>query len=105
MLLLPHGYCGAVQLRTRKGNLTFLPALTSIMRVVNATEREALILIGDTSTFSESEVFPAADYCQLVTRRGKITVGLSGKDNYIPETGFWKRLGELFLGGAKSHCT
>jgi hypothetical protein len=64
------------------------------MRIMNAKDNEALVLLGDAAG---KEVVAVADFCQLVTRRGKITVGISGVDNYVQETGFWKRLSEMFF--------
>ena len=75
-----------------------LPALASTVRTVNNTENEALILMGDTGALAPDASATVADYCQLVTHKGKITVGLSGMDNYVQEPGMWKRLGEFLAG-------
>jgi hypothetical protein len=70
------------------------------MRVLKSKDREALVLIGE-ANFSNQEHLPhsgAADYCQLTSRKGDVTVGLAEEDTYENESGFWKRVGQRLLG-------
>ena len=102
VVLLPRSFCGALQLRSPKGHLKFLPVLASSMRVMHATNEEALVLIGETSNAPSGSASPVADYCKLTSRHGKVVVGVSGEDKYMPEQGFWKWLGSM-VGYDHSH--
>ena len=64
---------------------------------MNSTEEETLVLMGDTGALG-SNPSVVADFCRLVSRKGQITVGLSGVDSYVQEPGMWKRLGEYLAG-------
>lgn len=92
MLFLPRTFCGVLQLNTRKGTLHFLPAITAMMKVMNESEHEALVLFGDQSSNESS----AADFCQLNSRHGKVIVGLSDIDKYEEQPGFWQKLKKIF---------
>lgn len=87
-----------IQLSTRRGNLQFLPAMAALMRILNHTDDEALVLIGNQS-LSKSNPYDtqALDFCQLNSSDGKLIVGLSGQDrHYEPKGGFWKNLESMF---------
>ena len=76
-----------------------MPVLSSASRLLKAKDREALILIGGDS-LSASANDLGTDFCQLESRRGKVIVGFSGEDKYIPpEVGIWQKLGEFMRGG------
>jgi hypothetical protein len=80
--------------------MKFLPTFSNHMRVMNSTNEEALILLGDTSLApSGSAITTISDYCKLTSRRGQIVIGVSGEDTYEPEPGFWKKLGVMLSGG------
>jgi len=96
-IFLPRNFRGPLQLKTRKGTFVFLPALTETMRILNAEDHEALVLVGDQSAPDMPGSPVMGDYCQLGTKSGKITVGLSGEDAVVPEVGFWKRMVSSFL--------
>jgi hypothetical protein len=64
---------------------------------VNSTEEEVLFLMGDTGALG-TDASVVTDFCQLASRKGKVTVGLSGIDSYVHEPGMWKRLGEYLAG-------
>lgn len=94
ILLVPKSYSGVVEMRTKRGSLKFLPAFAKEMRVLKAKDDEALILIGE-NNFSSSSLHQdsgAADYCQLSSRSGVVTVGLVGENVHHSEPGLWKRL-------------
>ena len=80
-----------------------MPVLSSASRLLKAKDREALILIGGPSSLSTSPDTAddlGADFCQLESRRGKVIVGFSGEDKYVPpEVGIWQKLGEFMRGG------
>jgi hypothetical protein len=104
LVLIPRNFCGAIQLKSRKGGCKVLPALSSASRILTAKDREALILVADSSSLSSSPGTAddlATDFCQLESGGGKVTVGFSGEDKYVPvETGMWQKLGEFFRGGS-----
>ncbi|GLB43400.1 hypothetical protein LshimejAT787_1303010 [Lyophyllum shimeji] len=94
MLFVPETFAGVIQLNTRKGNLQFLPALASRLKVLKESDKEALILVGDQKATETREM----DFCQLNTRHGKIIVGLSDIDKPDVKLGFWKKLASVFGG-------
>jgi len=104
LVLIPRSFCGAIQLKSRKGAYKVLPALSSASRVLTAKDREVLILVGDPSSVSASTGISddsATDFCQLASRSGKVIVGFTGEDKYVPsESGMWQKLGEFFRGGS-----
>jgi hypothetical protein len=84
-----------------------LPVLSSASRLLKAKDREALILIGgdSLSTSPDTAQDLGTDFCQLESRRGKVIVGFSGEDKYVPpEVGIWQKLGEFMRGGKRSTC-
>jgi len=94
-LLIPPAFSGAIQLRTKRGSLTFLPNLAQHMRVLKTTENEALVLFGTSQTSLDTST---ADYCELTSRFGSVTVGLAGADKYTSaEHGFWKKFGGYLM--------
>jgi len=95
VLLVPKSFHGAIHLRTtRRGSLNFLPAFASVMKFLKSDDNEALVLVGDTTLGN----FAEPDYCELTSRLGKVTVGVSGEDHYVAEVGVWKKLGEYIKG-------
>jgi len=88
VLFVPKTFSGVIQLNTRKGSLQFLPALASSMKVLKESDTEALILVGDQSATETREM----DFCQLNTRDGKLTAGLSDIDKIEVKVSFWKKL-------------
>ncbi|KIM90508.1 hypothetical protein PILCRDRAFT_812256 [Piloderma croceum F 1598] len=100
LILIPRSFCGAIQLNSRKDGCKILPALSSVSRVLKTTDRDTLILVGDPSSVSASPDTAddlSTDFCQLRSRSGKVTVGFSGEDKYVPtETSVWQKVGEFF---------
>jgi len=78
-----------------------LPALAAIIRTVKASERETIFIIGSQSNANDSDNTRQASFCELSSRTGCITVGLSGSDSYMPRVGFWKKIGGYFGVGDK----
>ena len=67
--------------------------------MLKTTDRDTLILVGDPSSASSPETADdlSTDFCQLKSRSGKVTVGFSGEDKYVPnETSVWQKVGEFF---------
>lgn len=90
MLFIPDTFSGVIQLSTRNGSLHFLPGLVAVMKVIKKSDKEALVSIGDhTISGSTNHV----DFCQLTSRSGKLTVGLSRQDTHVEvRSGFWATL-------------
>lgn len=101
ILFLPQGFSGVVQLTTRKGEMVILPALAAIIKTVKASERETIFMIGAQPNANDSDNTREASFCELLSRTGSITVGLSGCDSYMPRVGFWKKISGYFGGGDK----
>jgi len=97
VLFLPEKFSGVVHLMTKKGEMIILPALTSIMRVVKTSHKEIMFTVTAQNEFGANNSSETT-LCQLNTRKGTIVVGLSGRDQYAPQPGFWKKL-EYYLRG------
>ncbi|KAF8892144.1 hypothetical protein BD779DRAFT_93666 [Infundibulicybe gibba] len=90
VLFIPKTFVGVVQLHTKKGHLEFLPAFASITKTLKSTETESLVLMGQNSS-------DTADFCQLTSVLGKVTIGIAGEDQLsVPQPGFWKKFKEFF---------
>lgn len=85
---------------TRKGEMAVLPALASIMKVVKSSEREVIFMVAPKIFSNGADNSGETTLCQLNTRKGTVVVGLSGRDQYLPQPGFWKKLG-CYLRGEK----
>ncbi|KAG6827204.1 hypothetical protein H0H92_012788 [Tricholoma furcatifolium] len=88
ILFVPRDFSGALSISNCKGRIEFLPALASQMRVMKQTPKEALVLLGGQGEGETRDM----NLCELITRRGKIVVGLSDLDRYEANVGFWKKL-------------
>lgn len=81
--------------------MIILPALAAIIKTVKTSERETIFMIGPQSNPNDSINIREASFCELFSRTGGITVGLSGRDSYMPRVGFWKKFGGYFGVGDK----
>ncbi|KAJ7668310.1 hypothetical protein B0H17DRAFT_1087683 [Mycena rosella] len=90
VVFIPGTYAGAIQLYTKSGTLEFLPAMLARSQVVKSGEHETLVLFG--KQIDPSSRLPS-DYCAILSRSGKIVVGLSGEDTYVEPPGLWQRIG------------
>ncbi|KAF8637625.1 hypothetical protein AX17_002694 [Amanita inopinata Kibby_2008] len=72
VLLLPNTYSGTLQLRTRKGSLTFQPAVAEAVRTFKMTNGEVVVHIGG-GVGCEGQV---ADCSRVSARNGDIVVGM-----------------------------
>ncbi|KAF7308344.1 hypothetical protein HMN09_00682700 [Mycena chlorophos] len=79
-LFLPQTFSGAIQVYTKTGTVTLLPALTTSMRVVKSTPTESLILVGPQPMGADAQQRPA-DYCLLRTVSGDVLMGVRGRDD------------------------
>ncbi|KAK7025276.1 hypothetical protein R3P38DRAFT_2953693 [Favolaschia claudopus] len=97
VLFIPSTFSGAIQLHTNKGDLQFLPGISSTMQVVKSEHNECLVLVGKQQSVGSSPL-NQADFCRLRTRSGNIIVGERGKDIYVKTSGIWGKLAALFKG-------
>ncbi|KAJ7247633.1 hypothetical protein B0H12DRAFT_1124783 [Mycena haematopus] len=95
VIFIPRTYGGAIQLYTKSGSLEFLPAISQQINIVKAGDTESLVLFG--KQVAPSSQLPS-DFCQIMTRSGKIIVGLKDEDKVVEELGLWQRIGEYFKG-------
>ena len=86
---------------TRKGDMAVLPALASIMKVVKTSDKEIIFMITPKNFPNGADNAGETTLCQLNTRKGSVVVGLSGRDHYVPQSGFWKKLGCYLRGDKK----
>jgi len=98
VLFLPETFTGIVHLMTRKGEMAVLPALANIMKVVKTSEREIIFMITPKNFPNGADNSGETTLCQLSTRKGTVVVGLSGRDQYLPQPSFWKKLGGYLRG-------
>lgn len=100
VLFIPPNFQGALHLRTRNGQVKFLPAFANQARVINADDEGALVLFGQGEISLAEPTTDGLDYCSLVSRHGKLTIGISGVDQIDTAAGgnLMKKLGTMFLG-------
>ncbi|KAJ7442271.1 hypothetical protein FB451DRAFT_1297614 [Mycena latifolia] len=98
VVFIPETYGGAIQLHTKRGNLEFLPAMLARSQVVKSAETESLVLFGKQAAPQSS--IPS-DFCHILSRSGKIFVGLRGQDTYVEPPGLWQRIGGYLKGDIK----
>ncbi|KAI0339677.1 hypothetical protein BDW22DRAFT_1486762 [Trametopsis cervina] len=100
VLFVPPNFQGALHLHTSKGQVNFLPAFANQARVINADDEGALVLFGQGEIALAEPTTDGLDYCSLVSRHGKLTIGVSGVDqlNMASNGGLIKKLGTMFLG-------
>ncbi|KAI0091481.1 hypothetical protein BDY19DRAFT_628613 [Irpex rosettiformis] len=100
VLFVPPNYQGALHLRTRKGQVKFLPAFANQARVINADDEGALVLFGEGEISLAEPTTDGLDYCSLVSRHGKLTIGISGVDQLetASDDSLIKKLGTLVVG-------
>jgi hypothetical protein len=96
VVYIERSYAGVIQLDTKKGKFEFLPGVAEHMQIVKSTDTEALALYGKQT--APSSTVPS-DFCRVTTHSGTIIMGLRGIDKYVPEPGFWQRMGGYLKGG------
>ena len=71
------------------------------MRMLKHADDEALVLFDSPKSSMAPQTlkeYPSADFCELTSRFGNVTVGVAGGDQHTPaNSGFWKKIGELFM--------
>lgn len=100
VLFVPPNFQGSLHLRTRKGQIKFLPAFANQARIINADDDGALVLFGQGEISLAEPTTDGLDYCSLVSRHGKLTLGISGVDQLdaAADSSLIKKLGTMFLG-------
>ncbi|TFK29662.1 hypothetical protein FA15DRAFT_663819 [Coprinopsis marcescibilis] len=95
----PETFSGVIQLVSRKGKLTVLPVLLNSVKVLKATEKEAILVMGamPSATHMQDGSY-LMDLCQITSRSGKVVIGMSGRDKEPEKAGFWKKLGQILRG-------
>jgi hypothetical protein len=99
-LLVSRTFYGVIQLRSCRGKLTFLPSFARNMRMLKSEDDSALVLFSTPLRSVEPQSTGEtsfADYCELTTRHGNVTVGIANEDNFSsPTPGIWSKIGEFF---------
>lgn len=108
-LFVPVNFIGALQLRTRRGTIRFLPEFERRARHIRSRSDDSLVLFGrgvQAPSFDLNDLM--SDCCLLSSRHGNITVGVSGIDYYedAGQSGLLDRLGSLSMAVlGKDHTT
>jgi hypothetical protein len=84
-----------VELRARCGDIQLLPALASSARVVKATNRETVVLVGNGS-HPQMGLIGTGDFARLYARSGLVRLGFSGEDTFIESEGVMATATALF---------
>lgn len=95
---IPESYSGMIQLNTRKGGIQVLSALMQRVKVLKATDKETILLLGASQVAPIPADVYLTDLCQITTTSGRAIVGLAGIDKPEEKEGFWKKLGQFFRG-------
>lgn len=84
-----------VELRARNGDMELLPALASSVRIVRASDRETVVLVGNNAL---PQVGPTStgDLAQLCARSGRVRLGFSGEDVFNESEGVIAKASQLF---------
>ncbi|KAI0251801.1 hypothetical protein BJV78DRAFT_409222 [Lactifluus subvellereus] len=94
-LLIPRSFSGLVELRARRGDIELLPALVSSCRVVKATDRETVVLVGN-GVLPQVGLPSVGDLARLCARSGRVRLGFSGEDAFIESAGVMATATHLF---------
>ena len=81
-MFLPQAFQGMIQIRSRRGNVNFLPGFAQSARVVNGSDQSALVLFGVQNIALSDLDNDDTDLCLLTTNHGKITIGVRGVDTF-----------------------
>ncbi|KAH6915969.1 hypothetical protein BKA70DRAFT_1254355 [Coprinopsis sp. MPI-PUGE-AT-0042] len=95
---IPESFSGMIQLNTRKGEIQVLPALMQRVKVLKATGKETILVMGASQVAPISADVYLTDLCQITTTTGRAIVGLAGLDKRTEKEGFWQKLGSFFRG-------
>jgi hypothetical protein len=68
-----------VELRARHGGMELLPALASSARIMRASDRETVVLVGN-NAFPQVGASGTGDLARLSARSGTVRLGFSGED-------------------------
>ncbi|KAH9945750.1 hypothetical protein B0H21DRAFT_883742 [Amylocystis lapponica] len=106
VLFLPPTFNGTVCLLQRRGTANFLPEFAARANLARATDREKLMVLesAEVPDGQHRSQDDDADCCIISTRRGKVTIGLSGLDALpvpIDGGGLLKLLNTYVQAGAK----
>lgn len=82
VVFLPQTFQGLIQIRSRRGNVNFLPGFAQSARVVNGSDKSAMVLFGVQNIVMSDLDDDNMDLCMVSSRTGKITIGISGVDTY-----------------------
>lgn len=82
VIFIPPNFDGALTIRSRRGNLNFLPAFARSARTVSGSDKESFVLFGEGNYSPADLASEYIDSCFLSTRSGKITIGVSGQDHF-----------------------
>jgi len=95
-VFVPPTFRGPINLVTKRGSHTILPALSRNMQVITTSGREALVIVnGDLPSDSKLWV---GDYLRVESRSGNIMLGLLGEDRKPEPQSLLKRLTAFFTG-------
>jgi len=78
-LLIPRSFSGVVELRARNGGMELLPALASSARIMRASDRETVVLVGN-NAIPQVGASGTGDLARLCARSGNVRLGFSGED-------------------------
>jgi hypothetical protein len=87
-----------IQLNTRNGEIQVLPALMQRAKVLKATGKETILVMGASPVAPIPADVYLTDLCQITTTSGRAIVGLAGLDKQTEKEGFWKKLGSFLRG-------
>jgi len=85
-LLIPRSFSGVVELRARRGDVELLPVLASSVRIVRASDKETVVLVGN-NAFPEAGPSNTGDLARLCNRSGHLRLGFCGEDVFNESEG------------------
>lgn len=94
-LLIPRSFSGVVELRALSGGIELLPALASSARIVRATDRETVVLVGN-GALPQVGFTNNGDLARLCAHSGRVRLGFSGEDAFTENPGVIAMATNLF---------
>ena len=84
-----------MELRARNGDVELLPALASSVRIVRASDRETVVLVGN-NAHPEAGPSNTGDLARLCNRSGRVRLGFCGEDIFNESEGVMAMATQLF---------
>jgi hypothetical protein len=77
VVFLLKDFNGAIRLASRRGNIDVLPGVAKLSQPAKIEDHKTLLVMGNNQVSVDFGQISCADYCDMYSRSGSITLGLS----------------------------